>query len=298
MEQLVAENPRDVSAWSILNIAANYITLSLDANSEAEGILPELKPDTELQKVLKALAMPENGIDDLTDFVKSRPGWAVARAAHATAQCDLWHITREPSTLKLARQEIDAAALLLPDHPFVKTVNLYVVTAECIDLGERKLSTTESLERGHLQAENLRQEFRDYAFGQRFIGEFYSATRDYDIAITIWEQLIMDLKSQKAMAFAIPLWNLTDRTPGVPSAVLPSGYYHLKGDAEGFRRKVLEDPTRLSNLFRAWLPIQLRYLGNPVDAIRAADQIESLTKVGLSPGSGLVFGFQLLSSRI
>ena len=277
MQQLVAEHPKDVSAWSILNISSKYITLDLDANSEAEGILSELKPDTELQGILKAIAMPQEGVHDLREFAHRKPGWAVARAAHATAQCDLWHIKREPSALKLARQEIDAASLLLPDHPFVKSVNLQVATAAYIDRGEHEQSTAESLERGEIQAQNLRRDFRDYAFAQRIVGEFYTVIEDYEQAIIIWERLIKDRQSSKAMGFAVPLWILSHRDPGVPVSALPYSYYQLKGDAEGFHRTFQEASSKNSNLSRAWRPFTLKWLGQPEEAARAAEQIESLT---------------------
>jgi len=45
----------------ILSIAAENITLNFDADSDAEGHLYSLEPITELQKILKAMALPVAG---------------------------------------------------------------------------------------------------------------------------------------------------------------------------------------------------------------------------------------------
>lgn len=284
MEERVKSNRSDIAAWAILAILSESFYLDLDANAEAEAQLSRSSNNGEVSRIaqlLKAFAMPTDGIKSLEELVNENRGWGVAHAMLASSKCMLGFSTQDFSQIENAKKHIEVAAILHPDNEFVDSIRLKVLTAEYIFVTRVPIQHDRAKElrtMGDQIAKKLDPISTDSTFGYRAVGEFYAATDRYEQAARVWEHLLNTKHAQGAAFFYVPMMLLCDREPEWERGDSLAGYYILKGDREKAVEVMLDlELWTSSNMGKAWRPNHLKWIGLDEEVPSAVETAKSVT---------------------
>lgn len=280
LKSLVAEDPKDVVAWGILQLASYNFAIGLDDESRATQALKVLNAKTTLEKLIVGYGLGTiEGAESLNKVVRDNPGWSIARAMLAGALSNSPLLHEQPQRLSTARTHIEAATILRPGNPFVLATKLQVVTAEYLlatATTAKSPAAASLLVEGQEVIKQLQSDHDGYIFGQRTIGEFYTACEENSLAIDIWEKLIRDHKSQSAQFFYHPLSYLENhRIVTDDESIFP--IYYLLVDDPRKALEVLNVPNvQQSNMNRVWAPFVYQLCGRDDNVAKAICDSQSL----------------------